>query len=142
MKQTACPQELAVARAARTGHWEESLRVHAAECTLCRQVAATSRWMRALANAPEANHSLPDPSLLWWEAQVAERQAQAERTQKPLEWAAVFAEAILIAGPAGCFAWYWQDIERILMQSLLAAVPQIWNAAWTAANWGSALFSG
>lgn len=134
MKQAICPQEAAAARAARTGQWEESLQAHVAECAVCRDVAQAARWMYALAHKSERNLALPDADLLWWRAQLAQKQAQAERAQKPLEWVAVFSEAILVLGPAGWFAWNWHEVQGLLTGLLAGLVLQVWKVAWLVAT--------
>ena len=142
MKQIICPQEAAVARAVRTGHWQASLQAHAAGCAVCREVVVASRWLQALTQSSETNRALPDAGLLWWKAQLVQKQAQAERAQKPLEWVGVFAETILVVGPAGWFAWYWRELQGPLTGLTASLLPQVWKAAWEITNLSSTLFSG
>jgi hypothetical protein len=105
MKLETCPQEEAVARAARTGNWEASLTTHADACPICRGIMQTSSWMQVLAHSPERNLPLPDASLLWWSAQLSEKQANAERPHEVLDWMVLVSVVVPCLGLAAWLAW-------------------------------------
>lgn len=125
MKHPKCPHEEAVARAARTGNWETSLTTHATTCPICREIMKTSTWMQALARSSESSLSLPDASLLWWRAQLSEKQAKAERSQDLLEWIAFASVAVPSLGLIVWLAWNWYAIQGWIAWILVGAQPRM-----------------
>ena len=133
MKQAVCPQEAAVLRAARTDQWEESLTAHVAECAICREIVVTSRWMHTLAQRSEENFVLPDANLLWWRAHLSQKQAEAERAQKPLEVIEVVSEAAIALAAialalAGWLTWNWSEVPGVMTKLLVRLFSQLWEA--------------
>jgi len=145
MKRNNCDQEAAVLNAARTGQWDGPLKAHVAGCGACRETAQTSRWMLSLAQSCEPSRegiaALPEPGLVWWRAQLAQKQRAAERTQKKLEWIASIIQAVVVLGVAGGFAWIWPRFQGQLPELLSGLWPRLWNAASTAAGSFPALYS-
>ena len=74
-------------------------------------------WMRQLSNDPpeRLHRPLPDPDLIWLKAQLLDRQAERERTLKPVRWIEITAR-VLVA-----FAAYW--LASVLAKS--EAVPAL-----------------
>lgn len=134
MKQIGCAQESAVSRAARTGQWETSLQTHAADCASCREIVQTARWMRTLARRPAGNAALPEPGMVWWKAQLAERQAKTERLQKVLEWVEAVTALILAVALAGGFAWSWPHIQGQFADAMSGFWPQWWKVTLSAVS--------
>ena len=79
-------------------------------------------WMSRLAEPSRGESELPDPALIWWKAQLLEKQAAQARVSRPTEiaqWAslvvAVIATSVLAAlnwsgmkgmlEPAGALLW-------------------------------------
>lgn len=110
MSQVSCPQEEQVLDAVHKGTWHETFHAHVAECGVCREIVRVSRWMQMLAESPERT-PLPDASLVWRRVQLSERQAEAERAQKLLDWAELMFATLLSAGLAGWTAWNWGAIQ-------------------------------
>ena len=112
MSQANCSQAMAVARAVRSGEWEDSLRTHAGECAVCRDVVEASLWMQALADSSKENIPLPDAGLVWsraqWSRTLRDRHAQAQRAQRVTEWIEIASVAIVSAGLAIWTIWEWQ----------------------------------
>ena len=129
-----CPQEEDVSKASRTGQWTVPIKAHLAECSHCREIVLASRWMQALAQFPESDAALPEPGVVWWRAQLIEKQAAAERSQKPLEWVENFTAAVIAIAVAGGFAWGWSQIQGRLPALLETMWPEFWKATWTAAT--------
>ena len=88
MSLTPCPQEQAVARAARTGSWNESLSLHTRQCAACGEVSVVAGALREMARPAETfsllGTGLPDASLLWWKHELMERYARSERAHRPI----------------------------------------------------------
>jgi hypothetical protein len=148
-KRETCPQEEAISAAVRTGEWTESLQVHAAECTVCGDILSASQWIRAfsgnatanasenaLANASLAaddgalHDSLPDPSVVWWRARMADKQREAEHAHKALAWFEIAAAAAICLGLAG-----WLAIDRNVLPAATAwLVNEGSSGFWTAVS--------
>jgi hypothetical protein len=67
--------------------------------------------MQALARSSESNFRLPDASLLWWSAQLSEKQAKVERSQDVLEWIAFASVAVPSLGLTAWLGWNWYAIQ-------------------------------
>jgi hypothetical protein len=135
MSRTSCSEEAAIARAVRTGEWNEALQSHLRACATCRGVQEAARWMQALAAAPQpsvqARNDLPDPQILWLRAQLSERQAAAERAQKALQWVEIACITAACAGLSIWLAWSWNGIGGEIGDGLAWALFDAWPALWT-----------
>jgi hypothetical protein len=129
-----CQEESAVSVAARSGEWSSFLETHLAGCAACREIAETSRWMRALAENSNAEPNLRDAGLVWWRAQLSEKQAKVERMHKALDWTEIISAGILGAGLAAWAAANWQAIEGAAGGFWTGLWPQLWDAAFSAAD--------
>ena len=79
-----CSRESDTARAASVGEWPEGLRAHAAECSVCGDVALVAG---ALANDRRnlpAEPPVAGAGRIWWIAQLRARRAAAERAVRPI----------------------------------------------------------
>jgi len=131
MKRAVCLHEDATTRAARSGEWNSFLKKHVDECAACREVVETSRWMQALAQDPALNHDSHDASLLWWRAQLSEKQAQAERAQSVLEWTEIVVACAMAVALAGWAAWNWALLQVAADWLETGLSPQTWIAAYS-----------
>ncbi len=130
MSHRSCFRETAVARAVRTGDWNQSLEAHLRECATCREVREAARWMQALAREPQGENDPPDPQILWLRAQLSQRQAGAERAEKILQWAEVACITAACAGLALWLAWNWNAIGSEVADGLNWALFEAWPAVW------------
>jgi hypothetical protein len=128
MSQRNCAHEEAVSEAVRSGNWEGSTARHAAECQICREIVQTSRWMQAMAGSVEGGSALPDASLLWWRAQLSERQARLERTQNAVEWSQIVSSVFVSAGLLVWAVWNW----RAVVGALAWLSSDVWSRVWLA----------
>lgn len=139
MSHRSCAQETAVARAVRTGEWNEALRAHLRDCAACRGVQEAARWMQALAPEPptefsgQAQHDLPDPQILWLCARLFERQAAVERARKIAQRVEVAGVAAVCAGLGIWLAWSWNEIGGEITAGLRWALFDAWPALWGSA---------
>ncbi len=101
MKRTACNYEDAVAKAARQGGWDDSLREHVGSCEHCREIAAAAGWMATLAGDARNDPALPDPGLIWLRARLEEIQQADERAQRPLDIVNIAALVVVAVGAVG-----------------------------------------
>ncbi len=86
-----CSKQEEVTNAIRSQQWPEAIAAHVADCEICQGVTQAARWMQAMASSPFADaaapaaSSLPDPELVWWKAQLNERQSGMEQGRLLLE---------------------------------------------------------
>ena len=133
MSHTSCSQESAIARAVRTGEWNEALRAHLRDCATCRGVQEAARWMRALAPqlSAQSQNDLPDPQILWLRAQLSEKQAAADRAQKALQWVEIACITAACAGLSIWLVWSGNGIGGEIGDGLGWALFDAWPALWT-----------
>ena len=116
MKRKECSQEAAVLKAVRTGSWDETLKAHASKCPICWEVLQTASWMQVLARESEKVPAPREASLLWWRAQLSERQAKVDRAQEIGEWGEILSGAAVAAGAAAWAAWNWPSLQGRMTQ--------------------------
>jgi hypothetical protein len=115
MKRGTCPQEESVLNAIHTGAWEDSVACHAAQCESCRDIIKACRWLQTLAASTSAAAvALPDPSLLWWRAQLAERDSEFATTRRAAEWLRMVPSALVCLSLLLWIAWSWRAFENAL----------------------------
>jgi hypothetical protein len=94
MKENPCPNEGKVMHAARTGCWDEYIQTHLAQCGHCREIAETITLLRTI-SADDAESPIPDAQMVWWNAQLDDRQRITQKALRPLA-VANFAAAIIL----------------------------------------------
>ena len=134
MSHTNCSEESAVARAVRSGEWDESLEAHVRGCGTCRSVREAAQWMQTLApelqlGAPEQTN-LPDPQVLWLRAQLSERQAAAERAHRILQWVEVVCAMVICAGLGIWLVRDWSEVGGAIGDGMNWVLFEAWPAAW------------
>jgi hypothetical protein len=129
VKHINCPQEAVLTKAVRTGNLETSLTIHAATCTVCREIIQASSWMQALARGSESNPILPDAGLLWWRARLSEKQAKAEKAQDVLDCVEITSAAAISVVLGGWVAWNWYAIQRLI--AWISAGANSWATAYS-----------
>jgi hypothetical protein len=120
-----CIEEAAVTRALRSGAMSAALAEHAATCKACGSIAQSAAWMQALAAETQDAAALPDAGLVYWRAQLSQREAEAERAFDVLDGA----EVVLGVGAIGAAGWFlWPSLtvgEAWLASSVGAAVLSV-----------------
>jgi len=125
-----CSQEMAVAKAARTGEWNDSLESHVTGCVNCKEVMQTVRAMRSLAAAPDGESSMPEATRLWCLALLEQRQLEVARARRALVSMELATSALMALGCVGWLAWYWPLLTAQLTAWQTNLWPQLWQAAW------------
>jgi hypothetical protein len=118
-----CPNEEQVSRSARTGVWDDTTKVHVAECAHCREIVQITEW---LGNAAKANgeYTLPDAEQIWLHSRFFAMQDAREKALRSLliiERAIRMALLLIIAGG---LAWISYMVPSLLSDWLLKH-PQI-----------------
>jgi len=119
----ACSQEPDILAAAADGRaLPAPLAAHLASCPSCREQVVAVTFLRVLAAAPVASHPLPDPSVIWWKAQLT-RRWQAERAASaPIERMRWVELAAGFASLAVFLAWQWQGLLNLAARVVPAGV--------------------
>ncbi len=134
MSHTSCSEESAVARAIRSGEWNESLEAHVRSCGTCRSVRQAAQWMQALAPAPQLGApeqtNLPDPQVLWLRAQISARQAAAERAHRILQSVEVVCAMVICAGLGIWLVRDWSEAGGAIGDRMNWVLFEAWPALW------------
>jgi hypothetical protein len=100
-----CPCEKEIAGLLACGQWPQAapadLRIHAATCRSCAELALVTSTFRAARATAAAAAPLVSPGILWWRAQLRRRNAAIERVTRPILGAQIFAFVICIAVAIG-----------------------------------------
>jgi len=125
--------EEATLAAVRGGGWatEPELQAHARECRVCGEIAAVAGVLNSAAWREQRTVAKPTPGLLWWKAQLQQRQAAVAQATRPLAWAA-WAAAVLAIGLFVAAAWF-------IPETMLPSLPP-WNWQAPVLLGGAAIF--
>ena len=145
-----CPREKEVKELVERGQWpvaaatEPELCAHVSGCRSCGELALVSvAFQRARADASEVA-KLGSPGVLWWRAQLRQRNAALERIGGPILGAQIFALAINLLVAVGFVAWQarhglaWLTRMGQLSQAAAFHIDSQWvNSLWNGAVSGS-----
>lgn len=99
-----CSRESDTARAASAGEWSEELRTHAADCSVCREVALVAGVLGADRRHRRTDLPVASAGRIWWTAQLRARHTAAERALRPISVMELVAIAVLVPVAAGALA--------------------------------------
>ncbi len=74
----------------------------------------TEVWMRRLEEPSPGKNALPDPALIWWKAQLIERQAAQARVRRPIEFAQWVSLAVAVVATVVLGALNWSAVKGML----------------------------
>ncbi len=129
MKIQSCAHEDAVAAAARTGEWTPELCAHRDGCMTCAELTLVVAALTADAEQlVDEAIPLPDPRVLWFRAQLAERERVFKRATSAIVWvqrAAVAAVAAVgLAFAPGLWALIGKSVAGLDLGSTAAELPR------------------
>jgi len=115
MKNQSCAHEDAVAAAATSGVWTPELRAHRDGCMTCAELTLVVAALAADAEQlVDETVPLPDPGVIWFRAQLAEREHNYRRATRAIVWVQRAAVAV-VAGVGLAFApGLWTLIGKFL----------------------------
>jgi hypothetical protein len=134
MRETICSQETVVARAARTGLWDSTVREHADACAVCQELVLGITAMQSLVAGVERESELPGAGWLWRKALLEQKQADTDRVQRPLRLAQYTAGLTGILALAACAGWYWRPLEVQFAVWQVELLPRLWQGFWSLAG--------
>ena len=77
-------------------------------------------WMGRLAELSRSEGALPDPALIWWRAQLLERQDAQARVARPMEIAQWLSLVVAVVTVVVLCAMNWSGIQGMLEPAGLA----------------------
>ena len=128
MSDKICSHEFAVAKAARSGVWDSTVREHAAGCGACKQLVIAVTAMQSLAAGFENDAEMPDGGWLWRKALLERKQAEVDRAQRPLRVAEFAAMPAIIFACAAWVALYGPYIQA----QVVVWQTELWRRLWQA----------
>ncbi len=109
-----CEKEQQVLGAVRSGRWDDEsnspLRLHAASCPACADVALVAQFLHQDIDRAGTQARLPEAGLVWWKAQLLARRAAAERATQPIALVERVACAWGLLSLLGVAVWRWPEI--------------------------------
>ena len=138
-----CRHDAAVHEAIRTGEWTPTLQQHVSGCARCAEAVAISRLLNAMPSLPP---SAQTADVMWWQAQLAARNARVEHVDRTCAVMETVAVSVASALGLGALIWGLQPvlpdltIPRIVLTTLaipprgLLDVGVIPDAAWVGAG--------
>ncbi len=135
-----CSHGKEIAEALESGRWPHAcgteLRTHAETCRTCSDlILLTQTFQRARRATPQRAH-FDSPSLLWWRAQLRQRNAAVERVAQPLRVAYIFALLVNVIIVAGFVAWqFWSGVRwAAIWSGVLRAQTLHLDTSWSFAS--------
>lgn len=105
MRLTECKRSAELRDVMARGHWPEAcpaeLREHVTSCRRCSDAVLVSGALRVAREAALPERPVVSPSLIWWRAQLRQRQVVIEKVSKPLLRAQLVALLIVVCVACG-----------------------------------------
>jgi hypothetical protein len=131
MRPELCEYEEAVGAALSSGQWNDELVRHLASCSQCADLRLVSQYLASAGTAIEEAAPLPAPGLIWWRAQLAERQEQATRGVAAIDLMQKLAIAVALIGLVA-ITLLWKPID---WGALLIGVGLLLSSAAVLYGW-------
>ena len=106
-----------VRRMARGGLADASLNDHITGCPSCQETIAVAKWMQQLASAPVVDRPLPDPTYLWWKAELLRRWDAGQRASAPVEVGEQVHAGVGLVAAAALLVWLWRNLRPGLLSA-------------------------
>ncbi len=111
MKKRSCIREIETARAARSGHWTETLQQHVRGCDACRETVLVRGAVASLVESVEPPAALPDPELIRLKARLIAQRAAAEKQSERFAIFEVALQALPWVAAGGCLTWQGATVK-------------------------------
>jgi len=108
---------LEVSPYAEMGIADPYLQRHAAHCPTCRETLAVAAWMQELAGLTVMDARLPDPTYLWWKAELLRRWDAQQRAAAPIDLGERVQVGIALVGAVALLICLWRDASRLATSS-------------------------
>jgi hypothetical protein len=109
----ACSHGKQIAEALKNGRWPDAcdmeLRTHAEACRTCSDLILVTQAFQRARVEPVPTARFDSAGLLWWRAQLRQRNVAVERVGRPVTLAQTFAVLINLLVAAGFLAWQFRQ---------------------------------
>jgi len=82
-----------------------------------RETLAVTSWMKELASLPVYERPLPDPTYLWWKAELLRRWDVQQKATEPIEVGEQVQVGIGLVAAVGLLVWLWRTVPGIATTS-------------------------
>jgi hypothetical protein len=92
-------------------------------------------WLKELSAVPVTEAPLPDPTYLWWKAELLRRWDAQQRVTKPIEVGEQVQMGVGLVAAAGLVVWLWRSLPDLVTTtptSSLAGASVTMGLAFTA----------
>jgi hypothetical protein len=149
MTWNSCSHEIEVAELLRNGHWPlasaPELRAHVSTCSRCSDLVLITQAFRQSRIESERSARLNSPGVVWWRAQLRQRNAALERIARPIQGAQIFALIVSVSVAVGLvvsqarhgLGWlsWWSGLE----QTQAFHLETLWSFAQITSGWSLAV---
>lgn len=78
-----------------------------------RETMAVTAWMKEFASLPSHEAPLPDPTYLWWKAEMLRRWDAQQKASEPIEVGEQVQVGVGLAAAVGLLIWLWRTMPGI-----------------------------
>lgn len=71
-------------------------------------------WLKELSAVPVAEAPLPDPTYLWWKAELLRRWDAQQRVTAPIEVGEQVQMGVGLVAAAGLLVWLWRSLPDVV----------------------------
>ena len=83
-----------------------------------RETLVVTAWMKELASLPVGEKPLPDPTYLWWKAELLRRWDAQQQATKPIEVGEQVQMGVGLVAAAGLLVWLWRMLPAMTTPSM------------------------
>jgi hypothetical protein len=111
-----CPREGDVITSIVADRWpdqrDESLRAHAAQCEVCKEVVAVTSLMRLEREGLHDEVNVPGAGQVWWRAAIRARLEASEQAARPLSWVFGISVACVVGLAVAVVELLWSPFQH------------------------------
>jgi hypothetical protein len=104
-----CGREADLWKFLRSNIDDPEIRAHADQCAVCRDTLAVAVWMQTFSATPFDSPALPNPTHLWWKAQVLRRLDAEQKAIAPID----VGERTIVIGAMLLLVWLWRSWQPL-----------------------------
>jgi hypothetical protein len=110
-----CPREHEVVSVVLSHRWphgcDEELRIHAADCEVCRDAVTVASMLQEDAQAARRDVQVPAAGQVWWRAAIRARVEAVHAAERPMTWLHGLAGACAVGLVAALLGVAWPSVE-------------------------------
>jgi hypothetical protein len=110
--------------------WNRSANLEAVD----QETQMVTAWLKELSALPVTEAPLPDPTYLWWKAELLRRWDAQQRVTAPIEIGEQVQMGLGLIAAAGLLFWLWRSVPGLMTTSTtsLTGASVTWGLAFTA----------